>query len=222
MSNPLLFCTLAQLVVDRPGRYRRLNELGLNFCCAGRKTLSQACAEQQLDAAHVSRELMDLPANATDAADALHFIADHIDHVHHTYVRQAMPRLREMLKDDSIGPKSSMLRELIERLEGELMQHMLDEERTVIAFARSPGTAPDPQMSAHIHTMIQEHDESGHELERIRHQTDDYTPAPEATPAYQALMQAIRELDTDLHKHIYEENNLLFPLALSLATRMRG
>jgi regulator of cell morphogenesis and NO signaling len=222
MSNPLLFCTLAQLVVDRPGRYRRLNELGLDFCCTGRKALSQACAEQQLDPAEVSRELMEVPDNLADATDALHFIADHIDHVHHAYVRQAMPRLRGLLLDDSVGPKSCKLRELIERLEGELMEHMLDEERTVFVFARSPGTAPDPQMSAQIHTMIQEHDDSGHELERIRHMTDDYAPAPEASAPYQALMQALRELDTDMHKHIYEENNLLFPLALSLATRMRG
>ena len=222
MPNSLLFCTLAQLVLERPARHRRLSEMGLDFCCAGRKTLSQACAEGKLDAAAAARSLMEIQPQSWDMMDALRCIADHIDTLHHAYVRRAMPRLHVMAQELPADPRRAKLGELIDHLSGELMQHLLDEERTVFVFARSGGgTAPDARMSAQIQQMIQEHDHSGHELERIRHLTEDYAVGPDATAEYRALMLALRELDSDLHKHIYEENNLLFPLALLAAARMR-
>jgi regulator of cell morphogenesis and NO signaling len=223
MANDLFCCTLAQLVVERPGRYRILRELGLDFCCGGRKTLSQACSEQGLDAGSAARSLAEAENLSDDAADAIRGIADHIDHVHHTFVRQALPRLRDLLAAESADPRIARIRPLVERLEAELMDHLLDEERTVFIFARSAGhAAPDPRLSAQINTMIQEHDDSGHGLERIRHLTNDYAAAPEDPQGYCAVMEALRELDADMHRHVYEENNLLFPLALTIAARMRG
>lgn len=222
MPNTLLFCTLAQLVLDRPGRYRLLDELGLDFCCGGRTALSQACARKGLDAMTVARSLIAVEDRPGDSAEALRRVTDHIDHVHHRYVRQVLPRLQSLLDAVPEEPRMLRLRKLFAQLSTELMDHMLDEERVVFAFARAADNAlPDAGMTQHINTMIQEHDDSGHELERIRHLTEDYTPGLEASDASRALMDAFRELDADLHKHVYEENSLLFPLAMSIAAQRR-
>jgi regulator of cell morphogenesis and NO signaling len=43
--------------------------------------------------------------------------------------------------------------------------------------------------------------------------TDGYTPPADACPTDRALLGGLAELEADLHRHIHEENNILFPRA---------
>ena len=70
-----------------------------------------------------------------------------------------------------------------------------------------------------IRTMMREHDNAGHLLKQMRHLTLDYTPPADACMSYQALYQALNELEKDLHEHIHLENNILFPSAAEMEAR---
>jgi hypothetical protein len=41
-------------------------------------------------------------------------------------------------------------------------------------------------------------------------------------PTYRALLDGLAELEADLHFHIHEENNILFPLAHAAASGLQA
>jgi regulator of cell morphogenesis and NO signaling len=61
--------------------------------------------------------------------------------------------------------------------------------------------------------MEHEHDEAGAALARLRTLTQGYTPPEDACPTFRAMFDGLAELEADLHLHIHEENNILFPRA---------
>ena len=65
-----------------------------------------------------------------------------------------------------------------------------------------------------ISVMEHEHDNAGQALERMRTLSGDYTPPAEACNTFRAMLDALAELESDLHQHIHKENNILFPRAL--------
>lgn len=46
--------TLAELVAEKPARAVVLDQIGLDFCCHGNRSLSDACSEAGLDPAEVT------------------------------------------------------------------------------------------------------------------------------------------------------------------------
>lgn len=66
-------------------------------------------------------------------------------------------------------------------------------------------------------TMLEEHDEAGAALARMRELTNGFTPPAEACNTYRALFAGLAELEEDLHRHIHLENSVLFPAARELA-----
>ena len=68
-----------------------------------------------------------------------------------------------------------------------------------------------------IACMLQEHDEAGAALAKIRSLTNDFTPPAEACNTYRALFAGLAELEEDLHRHIHLENSVLFPAVRKLA-----
>ena len=56
----------------------------------------------------------------------------------------------------------------------------------------------------------------------MRQLTRDYAIPAEACNTYRALFAALVELESDLHRHIHLENNILFPRAAKLETSAAG
>jgi regulator of cell morphogenesis and NO signaling len=68
-----------------------------------------------------------------------------------------------------------------------------------------------------VAVMLQEHDDAGGALARMRELTNGFTAPPEACNTYRALFAGLVELEEDLHRHIHLENSVLFPQALVLS-----
>src|SRR5919112_1762420 len=93
--------TLGDLVLDRPAAAALFERLGLDYCCGGRRTLEEACAQRGLDAKTVT-VLLDAP----DMRDVRHHdlghcsLADLCEHIvarHHEPLRADLPRIDELL-----------------------------------------------------------------------------------------------------------------------------
>ena len=50
MNAPSIESTVGDLVVEKPGRSRVFQKLGIDFCCGGKKTLAQVRAEDHMEA----------------------------------------------------------------------------------------------------------------------------------------------------------------------------
>jgi regulator of cell morphogenesis and NO signaling len=223
--------TVAELVVERPARARLFEQLGLDYCCGGRASLEEACRSRGLDAATVVAMLA--AAEAADGADGADWsqaglgeLCDHIVGVHHAYLRRELPRLSTLLDkvERAHGgevAEAADVRAVFAVLRTELERHLDTEERSLFPACRrlESGTAVDASFEAALEAFEDEHAAAGTLLRRLEELTDGYDTAAARCNTHRAALDGLRELERDLHEHIHEENNILFPRALAAAGR---
>jgi regulator of cell morphogenesis and NO signaling len=160
-------------------------------------------------------------------------LCDHIEQTHHEYLRAELPRLTAIIAKvaDVHSQAHTELRELNEAfaaLRAELQPHMQKEEQVLFPAIRqleaADGEASFPfgSVANPIRMMEHEHDNAGDGLSRIRKITNDFAVPADACNTYLAMLDGLRELETDLHQHIHKENNILFPRSLELESKRCG
>lgn len=221
--------TVAELVVERPARARLFEQLGLDYCCGGKRTLEDACRARSLDVATVAAVL-----GALDEADDRHAdlagatlaeVCDHIVAVHHERLRTELPRLSGLLAKvvtahGAERPELAAVQATFEELRGELETHLADEEGTAFPAVRAleAGESPDGLADA-LATLEDEHARAGELLARLSELTGGYDLGRVGCNTHRAAVDGLAELQRDLHLHIHEENNVLFPRAAAALAR---
>jgi regulator of cell morphogenesis and NO signaling len=144
--------------------------------------------------------------------DLIEFILLH----YHEPLRRDLRVLTEAAKkvERVHGKKPSCplgLAALLEQLEVALNEHM-DKEEQVLFPAIQSGAGARLQMPVRV--MMQEHDDHGVNLQRLRAHAHDFVPPPEACATWRALYSGLAKLEAELMEHVHLENNILFPRAL--------
>ena len=85
--------TLADLVIEMPGRASVLERHGLDYCCGGQRTLAGACAEAQLDVDHVVADLEGADPTHEPAPAGVAALVDHVLEHHHRFLHEELPRV---------------------------------------------------------------------------------------------------------------------------------
>ena len=228
----LLEKTVGELVVERPGRARVFEGFGIDYCCGGQKPLKEACRKKGLDPEMVQNVLgaFDEAARGGGERDwgtaRLSDLADHIEGVHHAYLKRELPRLAGWIAKVSAkyGEHDARLGKLMEvfsAYEAELVNHMAKEEQVLFPLVRaleagSVSEAHCGSVNNPIRVMMQEHDDAGTALKRMSALTDEFTPPAQACNTYRALLEGLAELQRDMYQHVHKENNILFPRAAEL------
>ena len=219
---------VATLVLEQPGRARVFERFGIDYCCGGKVPLGTACAERELDLAAVISAL-DEP-RTSDAEDVdwtakpLADLCAHIVGRHHGYLRDELPRLR--LLADKVArahggthPELVTVQTTFAALADELERHMAEEEQIVFpaCVALDEGGGGEvPSIESPIGTLLHEHDEVAARLSRLRTLTNAYEPRAGACNSTRSLLDRLQTLEADTHRHVHEENNILFPRALAV------
>ena len=220
---------VAQLVTDRPARARIFERLGIDYCCGGDHSLAEACRKKDLDPTTVA-EMLDAATDANAPSDATDWtevspgaLIDHIESTHHAYLRRELPRLERLLTRvaQAHGAEVPWTREVLDvflNLKADLEAHMQSEEEQVFPSIRALADedTADPSLNrSGVEQMIEEHDEAGAALERLRELSNGFTPPENACPKFRAAMDGLHDLEKNMHQHIHKENNILFPRALA-------
>lgn len=235
MSTILLDSTVGDLVVESPSRSRVLERFGIDYCCGGKRSLADACARRHVDPLTVLKALQQADLDAGDEADEdvaalpLDALADHIEATHHAYLKTELPRLDGMIRKVALvhGKAHPWMTEVLEvyrALAHEMLTHLEKEESVLFPLIREGSALQDDarsqflqNLAAPIRVMEHEHDDAGRALARLRELTHDYTPPEGACNTFRAVLDGLRELEADMHRHVHKENNLLFPRALHSA-----
>jgi regulator of cell morphogenesis and NO signaling len=220
---------VGQLVSERPGRARLFENLGIDYCCGGGRSLVEACRARDLDLASVLAVLRAIDHEPqTDERDwtraSLSELCDHIEQTHHAYLKQELPRLEQCLTRiaGKHGPGDPRLVELLRVYRGfraELEHHAMKEEQILFPLIRRLEAGADPStfhcgsVNNPIRVMEMEHDHAGDALKQMRELTDGYQAPPGACNTYRATMDALGQLEQDMHRHVHKENSILFPRA---------
>ena len=219
---------VADWVTANPARSRVFEALGIDYCCGGKTPLREVCAEKGLDVGGVISKLRIAEEDRRSAEQTnwaekeIEDLIEHIETVHHVYLRNELPRLSKLVDKvrDVHGerhPELLEIKEVYDALRNELEPHMRKEETVLFPLIRQlwyvyaegqsyPGGIQNP-----IRAMQAEHEEAGRALRSLRQLSRDYTPPEDACNTYRALMDGLEQLELDLHQHIHEENNILFP-----------
>lgn len=226
--------TVGAIVAAQPALARFFEKLGIDYCCGGKQSLAEACARRELNVA-TTITLLDSAADVfatshpeVDAAGmTLTELADHIEKTHHVYVKSELPRLIEMAdrvatKHGHRDPRLIEMSTVVHALTDELFDHMQKEEVVLFPMVRrleaSEGKGTDSRvLIGPITQMEAEHDHAGQAIARLRELTDGFTPDAESCNTHRSLLSGLAQFESDLHRHVHKENNILFPRALALS-----
>lgn len=208
---------------------------GIDFCCKGGRTISDACEKKGIDEQKIYEEIENLPksggANIDFTSWPLDLLADYVEKTHHRYVEEKTPVLQAFLDKlckvhGERHPELFEIRELFDESAKDLAAHMKKEELILFPFVRNMikaqqtgealrqphfGTVENP-----VNMMQHEHTVEGERFEKIAQLTDGYTPPADACNTYKVAFAMLQDFENDLHTHIHLENNILFPKSIHL------
>jgi regulator of cell morphogenesis and NO signaling len=229
--------TVGEIAVENPNATREFEKLGIDYCCGGKRTLGEACADAKIS---VDEALERLEKSFTAAVPACEQdwqnqpLADLIVHItttHHVFVREECPRI-EALAAKVVGVHGGnhaellQVQEIFSALAKELSVHLMKEEQILFPYVvrlEESSVAGEPAPPAMFGTvvnpirmMMQEHDGAGEALRTLRSVTNDYSAPADACISYRTLYSALQGFEADLHQHIHLENNILFPRSVAM------
>lgn len=229
--------TLGEIAAKDIRKAQIFRKYGLDFCCGGKKTVKEACAEKGLDVSLVEGELQRSDANNSQTRALSYnewdpaFLADYIVNTHHSYVRNTLPDLstyavKVARVHGAQHPELVEINALVENICEELSSHMLKEENILFPFIKKlteaqnkkqlPERPPFGTVENPVRMMEAEHESAGEDLEKIRALSNNYQLPDDACGSYRLLFNMLEEFEKDLHIHIHLENNILFPKALKI------
>jgi regulator of cell morphogenesis and NO signaling len=229
--------TVRDLAIANPSAVRVFEKFGIDYCCGGEKSLSQACSAAKVNLEEVAEALAKPQSQGDDPDWQKATLSDLVKHIvgkHHGYVRQEIQRLIPLCAKVA-GVHGDNHRELdqlqssFHALAEELTTHLMKEERMLFPYieqleiagnsARRPAAPMFGTVQNPVRMMMMEHDSAGELLRKIRQVTDDFALPSDACTSFQMLYRGLQEFETDLHQHIHLENNILFPRAIALEAR---
>jgi regulator of cell morphogenesis and NO signaling len=233
--------TLSEIVTNNYRTAAVFEKYGLDFCCHGKVSISEACGEKGINIEEVLAHLTilngdDLPRNQEQYDHwELDFLADYIINVHHKYVKDMIPVISAHAEkvESKHGSNHAELINVANSFSivyKDLKQHMMKEEQLLFPYikylvnveknssqAERPffGTIKNP-----IRMMEAEHESAGNLLDEIGDLTNNYTPPADACNTFKVYYRELREFEGDLHKHVHLENNILFPRSIELENKL--
>lgn len=231
--------TLGEIAVKDLRKVEIFKKYGLDFCCGGKKTVKEACAEKGIDVTKVEQELQQAENVAPISSYkplpyddwSLDFLADYIVNTHHSYVKKTSPDLSAYsikvakVHGDS-HPELIKINELVQEIVDEMSHHMKEEEQVVFPYVKrlvsykngieKPNIKDSANIQKPITKMEMEHELVGGNMEQIRALTNNYTLPEDACASYSFLFKMLQDFESDLHLHVHLENNILFPKAIEL------
>ena len=224
--------SIAAMVIANPAAALVFERHGIDYCCRGRRTLAEACADSGVDAAVLAAEVAGLGSDSAVALpDDVAGLIDHIVVSHHVFLRDTLPRLRELMDKvvaahGAAHPEVQRVSTLLTEIDDDLMPHLLKEEQILFPISLELLRATGPtefhcgSVRNPISVMLMEHDRVGELLAALRDATDAYTPPADACPTWHALYTGLAELEADTHRHVHAENNVLFPMVVAAETAL--
>ena len=236
--TPLRRRTVGEVVAEDYRLGAVFKRFGIDFCCGGGLPIEEACERQGVSYPELESALESAqPARAEGQMPDTRgwppaFLADYIVNVHHRYCRETLPVLEQFTQKVARvhgpgRPALVALHRTLMDLSHEMEAHMTAEEEEVFPAIRapeedSPGSAAAPGSAARpdpptapgpdlLARMEDEHETAGGLMAEIRRLSDDFTPPEGACATWRAAYAKLEEFESDLHRHVHLENNVLFP-----------
>lgn len=204
---------------------------GIDFCCGGKQSFTDACVEKGIDAVQLENEI--LLATEEPLNEFMNFknwdpvfLSDYIVNTHHKFVVKNLPdlvfytqKIANVHGDNH--PELIEVADLFAKINDELLQHLKNEEEVLFPAIKevvqtNSATAKNT-IKSEIERMLGEHEFAGGAMDDINAITKGYKVPDDGCTTYRVAFQLLEQFEDDLHTHVHLENNILYPKALKLA-----
>ena len=227
--------TSAEIAQSSLAAVRVLERHGIDYCADGSRTLQEVCIASNLSLEAILKELSN--ADECDVQDRdwttepLEEVIRFLVVTDHAHIRSELNvlglRLDALVQEHgSEHPVLSHLPKIFSGLREDLEVHMMYEEREVFpAIARyleaiETGEvlkgSPLAAFGGPLRVMENEHETAGAALRLMRDFAHDYKVPVDSSLRFRALVLGLQALEDRLLRHIYLENNVLYPRAAAL------
>jgi regulator of cell morphogenesis and NO signaling len=215
--------TVGQMIAERPARARVFEEAGIDCSALGQQTLAEACRKKGLDPDSILDRLIEVDRKEDSAVRnwseiPLGDLCDCIETTLHSQLKRELPRVGVLLYRVAEGhgerhPELTRVLELYSLFSGDLKMQMTKEEETLFPLIREleRTCSADQNLFRMLEQMEIEHECTNQALREMRSLTHDFNPPADASDAYRAVLDALRNLENHLQEHFGIENNVLFP-----------
>lgn len=231
--------TVAEFVTKNIKTADVFKKHGIDFCCGGGVTIKEACKKSAVDFDTLITELNLVESTNSFLNDynkwELDFLIDFIQNTHHKYVDENLTLLKQYV--DKVAqahgdnhPEIFEIQELIHVVSDELTTHMKKEELLLFPFIKKLVRAKREHTKIEkpyfdsvnnpIQMMEEDHDHAGDIFKRISKLTNAYQTPEDACNTFKALYAKLKEFEDDLYQHVHLENNILFPKARYIESRL--
>jgi regulator of cell morphogenesis and NO signaling len=223
--------TIGEIVANDFRAASIFKEAGIDFCCGGNKSITDACKEKGADKSQLIQQLETLSQTPVSGAMNfkewdLSFLSDYIVNTHHKFVLKNLPELvfytqRIANVHGDHHPELIEVASLFSKINDELLQHLKNEEEVLFPAIKEAEKNASALVKATIVSEITrmqgEHEFAGSAMDRINVLTHNYLIPEDACNTYRVSLKMLEQFEDDLHIHVHLENNILYPKALKLA-----
>lgn len=225
--------TIGEIVAKNYNAATVFHKAGIDFCCGGKKTLAEACADKGIDPEGLADDIIKSESNSNGVSLKFNewepsFLCDYIINVHHTFVRKNIPDLLQYTEKiahvhGERHPELSEVTDLFRKVSDELLPHLKKEEEILFPAIKrmSAGENFDAKetVRAELTSLTAEHESAGSAMDRINEITGNYKVPEDACNTYRITLDLLEKFEDDLHTHVHLENNILFPKSLKISNQ---
>lgn len=236
MSLPNLQVTLKDLALREPGLQKLLHHHGIDLRFAGNLTLTEACAMHGLDLGVLVQELeeMDrdshfLPEEMLDGFEVAEMVG-YILSTHHGYLHRELERLEALLGEAgrTDGRTFPLLNDLLgpfQDFKASLQWHMREEENNLFPYFLELSVSPNAglthleELESLVRIFEAEEERVLVDLAALRQKTNGYLIPGTVSSATRDLFHDLVRMETELRRHIHDENSILYPKVRALCRK---
>lgn len=225
--------TVGEIVAQNYHAAGVFRQYGLDFCCGGGISLQKACEKHNIPTDDIVNDLMSIPWGESSPGENYRawepdYLIDYIEEKHHRFVRTKTDEIagyaaKVARVHGECHPENIEIYKKFVHLSHELLNHMEEEEKVVFPLikkmhsARINGQAVDEELKEELRRQLErmtgDHEGAGEVMDSIRGLSNNFTSPADACTTYQILYYNLEGFESDLHKHVHLENNILFKKA---------
>lgn len=221
--------SLGEVVTVYPVVVKKFNDMELDYCCGGSKSLEVALKEKGVDVdkfvEDLNKEFKEFKFENSQYVDwrekSSEELISHIVETHHGETFRLLKEIDQLMVKVfrvhfSHDPELLMkVHSLFGKLKCELEEHLLKEENILfplmIKYDKAKDEKEKKEIEEDIRIIVNEHEAAGDILKELAEVTDDYKVPEWGCISFKLLYDYLHDLEKDLFIHIHKENNILFP-----------
>ena len=215
--------SLGEVVTVYPAVVKKFNDMELDYCCGGNKSLELALKEKGVDVdkfvEDLNKEFKEFKFENSQYVDwrekSSEELISHIVETHHgetfRLLKEIDPLMVKVFRVHfSHDPELLMkVHSLFGKLKCEKEENILFP--LMIKYDKAKNEKEKKEIEEDIRIIVNEHEAAGDILKELAEVTDDYKVPEWGCISFKLLYDYLHDLEKDLFIHIHKENNILFP-----------